>query len=97
MACQTCCVSEESGASLLFASVFQSPAGMDPSALMIDCYGFRFYFNAFGQRDVISISNLPRVPLVLEGEATGSLVFMEYGFHGVKFSVTSYLAENATY
>ena len=50
---------------------------MDPSELRIDCYDFTFVFNAFVQRDVNSKSNLPRVPSVLEGEATGSLAFVE--------------------
>jgi len=56
---------------------FHSPVGMDPSELMIDCYDFTSFFNAFVQRDVNSKSNLPMVPSVLEGEATGSLAFVE--------------------
>ena len=56
---------------------FHSPVGMDPSELRIDCYDFTFVFNAFVQRDVNFKSNLPRVPSVLEGEATGSLAFVE--------------------
>jgi hypothetical protein len=56
---------------------FHSPVGMDPSELMIDCYDFTSFFNAFVLRDVNSKSNLPMVPSVLEGEATGSLAFVE--------------------